>query len=479
MKRAIFLDRDNTIILDRGYTYKIEDLEFLPGTFEGLKKLQREYILIILTNQEGIPMGYFKPEDYEKFRNNMHSKLKEKGIMITAEYHCPHLIDGNVEEYKKDCNCHKPKPGMFLQAQSDLNIDLANSWMIGDKPSDIKAGKEVGAKTIGIPSKESDVEGLKSSGADAVFNNLSEIAHYILGRKNNSEKTQIYPKVWGEENWIANSEKYCGKKMMVKEGYHCSYHMHKIKEETFYILSGEIELIHQGKYHILKEGEIFHIKPKDYHSFRALKETVFFEFSTQHFDEDNYRLTKSNNGTHEEWKQEVQQVLRNISKSETKIKNLEELKIIVENLKHQNKKIVTTNGIFDLLHHTHINLLKTAKNLGDILIVLLNSDLSVKKNKNTNPIIPEQERAEMLASIESVDHILIFNEDTPLNLLEELKPNFHVKGGKYLPDRLNEERELLETWSGKLITFESEEDYSTTKIMEKIIENKKASQQHL
>lgn len=467
MKKAIFLDRDNTIIKDKGYTYKIHDLEFLSGVMEGLKKLQKEFILIIITNQEGIPRNYFSKQDYLNFKKHMQEQLTESGVHITAEYYCPHLPDASLQEYREDCNCHKPKPGMFLQAQQDHNIDFSASWMIGDKLSDITAGKTIGAKTIGIPSKESSVEELKSS-ADFVFNNLSEAADYILG--NSKSQTEIYPKLWGQEEWITNNDRYCGKKMTIKQGFYSSYHMHKVKDETFYIESGELEVIHQGQYKKLSQGSVLHINPREYHSFRALLDTIFFEFSTQHFEEDNYRLTKSNFGSYEQWKQEIQDVLDNLAKTNLKIISLPELKIIVENLKHQNKRIITTSGTFDLLHIAHINLLKKAKSLGDILIVLLNSDSSVKKNKGPDrPIIPEKERAEMLASLDTVDYILIFDEEKPLRIFEELKPNINVKGGSFLPERIKEERELMETWSGKLITFDMEEGYSTTNIIERVL----------
>ena len=474
MRGAIFLDRDNTLIKDKGYTHKLVDLEFLPGTFEGLKKLQKEFLLIVITNQEGIPMGYFKPEDYEQFKNHMHYELRKNGVHITSEYHCPHLLQGNVPEYSIECNCKKPKTGMFEQAQKDFDIDFSKSWMIGDKISDINAGKNIGAKTVGIPSKESTVEELKKGGADFVFNNLSEAADFILGNRRFNGSVEVYPKVWGEEHWITNNEKYCGKKMLINEGFYCSYHMHKVKEETFYVLQGELEVIHEGKYYVVKEGETFHVKPREYHSFRALQNTVFFEFSTQHFDEDNYRLTKSSSGNHEHWKNEIKNVISNITQNETKIKDISELKIIAENLRHQNKRIVTTNGTFDVLHAAHINLLKKAKSQGDVLIVLLNSDSSVKKNKGQDrPIIPERERAEMLASLDSVDHVIIFDEDRPLKMLEELKPHIHVKGGSWDLERIEEERNLLETWSGKLKTFDLEEGYSTTNIIEKILKTHK------
>ena len=126
--------------------------------------------------------------------------------------------------------------------------------------------------------------------------------------KSFSNSIKIIPKNWGQEEWIVNNEKYCGKKMLIKQDYYCSYHKHKIKEETFYILDGELELIHKNKHLKIKSGETLHVLPGEYHSFRALKDTTFFEFSTQHLDEDNYRLTKSGQGTHEKWKNEIETI---------------------------------------------------------------------------------------------------------------------------------------------------------------------------
>jgi len=123
-----------------------------------------------------------------------------------------------------------------------------------------------------------------------------------------SNNIPIIKKAWGEEHIIANNEKYCGKKMLIRQGFYSSYHMHKIKEETFYIASGCLEVIHNGKYLQVKKGETLHLKPGEYHSFRALEDTTFFEFSTHHKDEDNYRLTKSNQGSSEQWKQEIEKI---------------------------------------------------------------------------------------------------------------------------------------------------------------------------
>jgi rfaE bifunctional protein nucleotidyltransferase chain/domain len=155
-----------------------------------------------------------------------------------------------------------------------------------------------------------------------------------------------------------------------------------------------------------------------------------------------------------------------------KIKTQEEIVKIVEKLKKQNKVIVTTNGSFDILHSAHVNLLEGAKSKGDILIVLLNSDSSIKRNKgNSRPIIPENERARLLAGLECTNYIVIFNEDTPLKVLEKIKPNIHVKGGSVEQSRITEEQKLLEKWKGKFIQLPLEQGFSTTNIIKKILES--------
>src|SRR3989344_186268 len=123
-----------------------------------------------------------------------------------------------------------------------------------------------------------------------------------------------------------------------------------------------------------------------------------------------------------------------------KIVTLEELGVIVAELKKQGKKIVTTNGAFDLLHIGQKRALEESKSLGDVLIVVLNSDTSVKKYKSDlRPVLPEAERAEMVSALACVDYVTIFTDTDPINLLEFIKPAVHTKGGDYTAD------ELLET----------------------------------
>lgn len=157
-----------------------------------------------------------------------------------------------------------------------------------------------------------------------------------------------------------------------------------------------------------------------------------------------------------------------------KIKTQEEINYISKQLREEGKTIVTTNGSFDLLHAAHVNLLEKAKNEGNILIVLLNSDSSIRKLKGENrPIMSENERALMLSALECVDYVVIFDEDNPLSLLEKIKPHKHVKGGSWDEERIRAEKELLAKWNGKFKNFELEEGYSTTDIIEKILEKEK------
>jgi D-glycero-D-manno-heptose 1,7-bisphosphate phosphatase len=179
--KAIFLDRDNTLIEDKGYVHKIEDLKFLPGVLEALKKLQEEYKLIIITNQSGIARGYYSEEDYLKFRKFMHKQLKDEGIRIDAEYFCPHYLEKGIGKYKIDCNCRKPKTGMIEQAEREFNLNLADCWMIGDKDADMLLSRNAHLKGgIGIISRESSKEELEKSGAVKVFEDILQAPNYIL-----------------------------------------------------------------------------------------------------------------------------------------------------------------------------------------------------------------------------------------------------------------------------------------------------------
>lgn len=153
-----------------------------------------------------------------------------------------------------------------------------------------------------------------------------------------------------------------------------------------------------------------------------------------------------------------------------KVKSLDELKAIISVAKSQGKKVVTTNGCFDILHLGHIRYLQEAKKLGDILIVAINSDNSVRAIKgDKRPLVPQDERAEILSALECVDYVLIFNELNPIRFITELHPDIHVKGGDYTPDRVVE-RQTVEDIGAKLHLIPGADGKSTSNLIELILE---------
>ncbi len=153
-----------------------------------------------------------------------------------------------------------------------------------------------------------------------------------------------------------------------------------------------------------------------------------------------------------------------------KIHKLNELADILQQQKTAGKVVVTTNGCFDVLHLGHLRYLQAARQLGDLLVVAVNSDSSVRVLKGENrPLVPEDERAEMLAGLGCVDYVIIFPELTPIELLSELKPNIHVKGGDYKLEQLIE-RDVVEQNGGKVVVGLNIPGKSTTNLIDVICE---------
>ena len=152
-QKAIFLDRDGTINKYVGFLRKEEEFELLPGVAEAVKKInQSGYLAIVVTNQPVIARGEVTFEGLETIHNKMETLFGLEGAYLDGMYLCPHHphkgYDGEVKELKIECDCRKPKPGMLLKAAEDFNIDLGESFMVGDGENDIKAGKAAGCKTV-------------------------------------------------------------------------------------------------------------------------------------------------------------------------------------------------------------------------------------------------------------------------------------------------------------------------------------------
>jgi len=150
-QRAIFLDRDGTITMYKNFITKAEDLELVEGAAETIKAINKSgYLVVIVTNQPVIARGECTFEELRRIHGKMETDLGKSGAFVDAIYYCPHHPDKGFEgerlEYKIDCNCRKPKTGLFLRAAKDLNIDLTESIMVGDSERDIQAGKNAGLK---------------------------------------------------------------------------------------------------------------------------------------------------------------------------------------------------------------------------------------------------------------------------------------------------------------------------------------------
>lgn len=155
MKKAIFLDRDGTINVEKNYLYQIEEFEFLPGAIKGLKLLQNSgFVLIIVTNQSGIGRGYYTEEDFHKLNNWMLNELKDRGVDISKVYYCPHLPDASNVKYRIECDCRKPKLGMYEQAIREFDIDINKSWAIGDKIRDCAICEKTKCRGILVANNE-------------------------------------------------------------------------------------------------------------------------------------------------------------------------------------------------------------------------------------------------------------------------------------------------------------------------------------
>ena len=154
-----------------------------------------------------------------------------------------------------------------------------------------------------------------------------------------------------------------------------------------------------------------------------------------------------------------------------KLLTKDSLKRTVETLRKKNKEIVTTNGVFDIMHIGHIRYLQEAKKLGGILIVAINSDSSTKKIKGPKrPLNNENDRAEALAALECVDYVTVFNEENPIKILGIIKPNVHVKGGDYDIGQIIE-KDAVEKNNGKVVLISKVKGYSTTDFISRIIKS--------
>jgi D-glycero-D-manno-heptose 1,7-bisphosphate phosphatase len=148
-RRAVFVDRDGTLNVEKDYLYRVEDFEFIPGVPEAIRSLrQAGFLVIVVTNQSGVARGYFSLDKVDVLHRHIQNELKKFGTCIDAFYICPHHPTEGVGEFRLECGCRKGKPGMLLQAAAEHDIDLTASYMIGDKLADVEAGERAGCTSL-------------------------------------------------------------------------------------------------------------------------------------------------------------------------------------------------------------------------------------------------------------------------------------------------------------------------------------------
>lgn len=183
MAKAVFLDRDGVINVDKEYVLKIEDFELIPNTIDALKIMQEGgYILIIITSQSGIGRGYYTEQDFQKLNRHMLGLFSAKGIKISKVYHCPHSPD-------EGCNCRKPNISIINEAEKEFGIELKKSYVIGDKTSDIEMGKRAGCRTILVQTGKAGRDGKYNVKPDFTAEDLYSGASLIIKMDKNKKQT--------------------------------------------------------------------------------------------------------------------------------------------------------------------------------------------------------------------------------------------------------------------------------------------------
>jgi len=177
-RRAVFLDRDDTLCKDVPYCSRPEDLNLLPGAGDAVRKLNEAgFCIVVVTNQSGIARGYLTEHDLALIHEKMRRDLAAHGARVDGIYHCPHHPD-------EGCDCRKPKPTMVLRAAKDLGIDLKRSYMVGDRLHDVQMGKAAGTRTVLVGPPEPKEEFKEASClADGVSPDLAAAVEWILLRE--------------------------------------------------------------------------------------------------------------------------------------------------------------------------------------------------------------------------------------------------------------------------------------------------------
>jgi D-glycero-D-manno-heptose 1,7-bisphosphate phosphatase len=189
--RAVFLDRDGTIIEDAGYLDRLDRVEIFPWSVDAIRLLNRAgFTVVVVSNQAGVARGLFDESVVGEVHRHLDARMAAGRARIDAYYYCPHHPEGTLAAYRQLCECRKPRPGMIRAAERDLGVDAARSFVVGDRWLDVEMGRSVGASTVlvrtgyGAREEQRPRPGLAS---DAVADNLIEAVAWILGSGNGTD----------------------------------------------------------------------------------------------------------------------------------------------------------------------------------------------------------------------------------------------------------------------------------------------------
>ena len=183
-KRAVFLDRDGTLIEEAGYLDRLERLVFYPWSVDAVRVLNRAgFAVVVVTNQAGVARGIFQEAFVADAHRHVRERLEAGGAHVDGFYYCPHHPEATLEAYRRACDCRKPQPGMLRRAAGDLQIDLARSFVVGDRWHDLEAGQAVGSRGVlvrtgyGRTEEAAPAPGVRP---EIIVDNLMEAASWIL-----------------------------------------------------------------------------------------------------------------------------------------------------------------------------------------------------------------------------------------------------------------------------------------------------------
>ena len=184
LRPAVFLDRDGVINQETGYVHKMDEFHFIDGVFEACRELGKAgYRLIVITNQAGIARGYYTEDDFHHLTKWMLDSFRRQAVEIDGVYYCPHHPVHGVGGYRRDCGCRKPASGMILRAAQDHRLDLRQSILVGDKVTDIEAGRAAGIGCCVLVRTGHPLGNEDPGRADAVFDDLPGMSNALVNNR--------------------------------------------------------------------------------------------------------------------------------------------------------------------------------------------------------------------------------------------------------------------------------------------------------